>query len=161
MRGFVALGLTLLAVGCGEANGVGSAAPVTPSPLLTMDADRLWILLWARGDMAPGCGKFYANPSDPRHADQALPCARWERSALEMLRANDLAGIEIEHLRDPQFWGWYYQKAAEIARCSAEGLKAADSATGAGRRRRLSCDPYERVTLLEAKTMAEVGIRVP
>jgi hypothetical protein len=148
-----------LALACGQA---GSSAPaVGPSPLLQMDEDRLWILIWARGDMNPGCGKFYAQPDDPRYSDQRLGCERWERSAFEVLQANGGEGLELAHLRHSAFWDWYYEKAQAIARCTAASLRTPDSATAAGLERRLSCDPYRRLTQLERRTPREAGIRLP
>jgi hypothetical protein len=153
----VALGLALLALACTDSKAV---APSTPSPLLAMDEDRLWILLWARGDMEPRCWKVFGETELHRDQDFQARCARWEVNALEMLRANDIVAQE-EHLRDQQFWNWYTQKAAAISKCSAEALRREGLSGSKRQLASISCDPHEKLTRVDKKRVEDMGIRIP
>jgi hypothetical protein len=161
MSSRVVLALAFLALGCGEPEAPVPTAGATPSPLLSMDPERLWILLWAREDMDPSCGKFYESPEDPRYSDRRGRCERWELNATEMLRANGVADVRVEHLREEAFWRWYGAVGEQIAQCSADALRSNELPASSRQTASMSCDPYRKLTQVERRSVADIGIRVP
>jgi hypothetical protein len=144
------LALALLACGSSE------PAAARPSPLLAMDADRLWVLLQA-AKINPRCRELYAGSTDPRVTGLAEKCAEAERSAVAWLHANDVAHARVEDLREPTFWQRYMEHAARIQACQHN----AEPGTSMFWSEFHACDPYDRITRVEKKSLADAGYQVP
>jgi hypothetical protein len=142
--------------------GCGAPESATPSssPLLSMDSDRLWILLQA-AKVNPRCRELYAGSTDPRITGLAEKCAATERRVLAWLQANGAGEVEAEHLREAAFWSWYLNRVAQIQKCRSEARAMPSVATSARMTAEASCDPYERLIGVEKRGLADVGIVEP
>ena len=148
-----------LLLACGDGPG-GDAAGVGPSPLLAMDGDRLWVLLQA-ARVNPRCRGYYADPADSRVAGLGPSCAASEESALAWLHANGVPTAQAGHLREAAIWEWYVGKAQEIAACRKAAREVETGTTLARMTAEASCDPYERITSVEKRTLEESGFARP
>jgi hypothetical protein len=127
-----------------------------------MDKDRLYIILVA-ASMNDQCGKYYAEPSDPRYSGLAPNCDRWERRTMDWLRANGVPQIEPEHLRERAFWTWYQQTLDAHKQCQEAVRIANPPGTPGGRYAEefSKCDPYGRATRVEKLSLEQLGIQRP
>jgi hypothetical protein len=152
VRGFL---LAMALVGCGD---VGA---VHPSPLLAMDADRLWILLQA-AKVNPRCREFYAGSTDPRITGLAEKCAEAERRVIAWLEANGVEDAEVEDMREPAFWQWYLERTEEIANCRRQELaKRHVPGSGSVFNGQDACDPYLKIVRVEKRSLSDAGFRSP
>ena len=158
--------IPLFAVICVLAGCSKEAPPgaTSPSPLLTADRDRLWILLRASpvGD-GRACDDYYLNPDDPRYQGRAQQCDFWTRHFADFLRINGFPMIEHQHLKEPAYWQWYVEKRGLISHCikavgtlsvTATGHEMAEHA-----RLKHECDPYDDARNNQDMTPANLGIR--
>ena len=150
-----------LLAGCSE-----KAPPeaTSPSPLLSADRDRLWILLRA-SPVSDGraCDEYYLNRDDARYACRAQQCDGWTRDFADFLRINGFPTIEAAHLTDPTYWQWYLQRRQQKLDCwetigtlpvDARGTERAEHT-----RRRNACDPYDDARNNQDLTPADLRIR--
>lgn len=158
----VAISIAVLS-GCAEDTPPGTALP---SPLLTADRDRLWILLRASrlGD-GRDCQEHYLVADDPRYQGMEQKCDFWTRNFADYLLLNGFPTIEQQHLQQTAYWQWFVQKRAEIQACrNALGVLAVPSTAEARRehyRHRNQCDPFDDAINSKKMTLTELGIQYP
>lgn len=146
MNNILLLGLlTCLAAACTEEPADSASSP---SPLLTADLDRLWILARASrvGD-GRECKELYLQPDDPRYQGRIQQCDFWTRDYADYLRINGFLTIEHQHLKEPVYWKWYLDKRGAISDCKTAignvSLRATSVENAEHTRRRRACDPYD------------------
>ena len=153
--------LTCLAAACSEEPADSASSP---SPLLTADSDRLWILLRASrvGD-GRVCKELYLQADDPRYQGRIQQCDFWTRDYADYLRINGFPTIEHQHLKEPAYWKWYLDKRGAISDCkTAIGnvcLRATSAESAEHTRRRRACDPYDDARNNQDLTPADLRIR--
>lgn len=135
-----------------------------PSPLLTADSDRLWILARAsRAGDGRKCKDLYLNPDDPRYQGLEQQCDSWTRDYADYLRINGFPTIEYQHLKEAVYWQWYLDKRQQISDCLTSVGNLSLTARGPERaehaRRRNECDPYDDARNNQELTPADLGIR--
>lgn len=162
MHIIVCIGLLALLASCGEpAPNTAS----TPSPLLSADPDRLWIL--ARVSKVGNgrvCKDHYLQPEDPRYQGLADTCDIWSRHYADYLALNGFPTIEHLHLQESVYWEWYLAKRQEISGCKKAlgnlpmGLRDADKRRD-HQYKKNQCDPYEHATNNKGILPNELGVR--
>ena len=164
MNNILLLGLlTCLAAACTEEPADSASSP---SPLLTADLDRLWVLARASrvGD-GRECKELYLQPDDPRYQGRIRQCDFWTRDYADYLRLNGFSTIEHLHLQEPAYWQWYLDKRSRISDCRKALTTLAIPSTGeqraVHRRRRNACDPYDDALNNQDRLPNELGIQYP
>jgi hypothetical protein len=162
MRNIPILGILLsVLVGCSN-----EAPPdaTLPSPLLTADSDRLWVLLRASrvGD-GRECPEHYLRPDDARYQGLAQKCGFWTRNFTDYLRINDYPTIEYQHLQQRVYWQWYIDKRNTIQECrntlGALPIPSPIETREEHYRLRNQCDPYDDARNNLKQTPSELRIR--
>lgn len=156
--------LLMLMAAC--SNEPGNEAS-SPSPLLTADSDRLWILARASrvGD-GRQCKDLYLNSGDTRYRGLEQQCDFWSRDYADYLRINGFPTIDHQHLTDPSYWQWYIDKRSHVQTCrNSLGVLPVQSPIaerGEHYRQRNKCDPYDDAVINQKQSLADdLGIRYP
>lgn len=161
MHRYAWVSLLVVLFGCSDTTPGDAAAP---SPLLSADPDRLWILARASkvGD-GRNCKEHYLAPDDPRYQALSEKCDRWSRHYAEYLALNGFPTIEHPHLQQPVYWEWYISKRQQISKCWSDIGDLPVTASGAERaehtRQRNACDPYDDARKNYGKTPSDLGVR--
>lgn len=153
--------LLMLMAACSSEPGNEASSP---SPLLTADSDRLWILARASrvGD-GRQCKDLYLTPDDPRYRGLARQCDFWARDYADYLRINGFSSVAHTHLKDPAYWRWYIDKRGAVSFCKSAlgdlpvGLRDQNQRT-AHQYQKNQCDPYDDARNNLKLTPAELGI---
>ncbi len=161
---FLVLLPVLMLLACGEPNTVDAVAP---SPLATVDKDRLYLLVKAGGGVKPICNDYFAAPASPTNSVFTTECVAWAKQLTEHLRLNGVNNLAPRHLQEPVFWQWWAQAITNIAACRDEiqrqdVVRRANQSPGwrlpnmPGFR---DCDPYDRAIQGEGQSLEDLGIR--
>ena len=137
-----------------------------PSPLLSGDTDRLWILARASrvGD-GRECKELYLTPDDPRYQGLMQKCDSWTRNYADYLRINGYPTVEHPHLQETPYWSWYKEKRSSISDCWQQVGNLKIPSTSAERaehsRNRNACDPYDDALNNQNLLPNQLGIQYP
>ncbi len=137
-----------------------------PSPLLSGDTDRLWILARASrvGD-GRECKELYLTPDDPRYQGLVQKCDSWSRNYADYLRTNGYPTVVHPHLHDPSYWRWFSAKREQILGCkdrhASPPVGTPRAQRNEVRRLRNQCDPYDDALQNQALSPTDLGVRYP
>lgn len=153
--------LLLVIAACGDEPPIDA-----PSPLLTADSDRLWILLRAsRVGNGVKCSEFFQHPEDPRYKGLRSSCDVWTRNVADYLRVNGFPTVEYQHLQQRAYWQWFDHTRNTIQDCRNRlGVLPVPSSIEWREehyRSRNECDPYDHLRNNQHRTPADLGIRYP
>jgi hypothetical protein len=148
-----------LLAGCEASETPGAGQPATSALAEQVDGDRLWVLLQA-ARIDPRCGDHYTGASGVEGDALAGSCDAFEDRALRWLQINGV-NAQQEDIRDPSLWAWYTSKVRDILTCKRNARATTAGSVLQMRMAEATCDPYERITRVDASSLEIVGIRRP